>query len=74
MLNAFPVLRRFEKTVSDLAAMFEFEPSLRIFYERTVVWNSSSRFRFLPGCSLFFGIAPELCQNFARFFSKILSF
>ena len=37
MLSPSPVLRRFEEIVFDLAAMFEFKLSLRIFYELAVM-------------------------------------
>ena len=77
MLSPFPILRIFEKLWLDLAAMFEFEPSSRIFhdYGLAAMLSPSSSSYFFRGVSLFFGIAPEPCQNFARiFFSKILSF
>ena len=70
MLSPFPVLRIFEKLWFDLTAMFESNPSSRISvdYELAAMLSSSSSSYFFRGVFLFFGIAPEPCQNFARIF------
>ncbi|KAJ8615401.1 hypothetical protein MRB53_034773 [Persea americana] len=53
MLSPFPILRIFEKLWLDLAAMFEFEPSSRIFhdYGLVVMLGPSSSSYFFRGSS-----------------------
>ncbi|XXG42035.1 hypothetical protein AAC387_Pa01g2386 [Persea americana] len=53
MLSPFPILRIFEKLWFDLAAMFEFEPSLRIFhdYGLAVMLSPPSSSYFFRGSS-----------------------
>ncbi|KAJ8635793.1 hypothetical protein MRB53_010060 [Persea americana] len=53
MLSPFPILWIFEKLWLDLAAMFEFEPSLRIFhdYGLAAMLSPSSSSYFFRGSS-----------------------
>lgn len=64
MLSPFPILRIFEKLWLDLAAMFEFEPSSRIFhdYELAAMLSPSSSFYFFWGVSF----SSELPRNHAK--------
>ena len=79
MLSSFLILRRFKKKglISQQCLNSSLLREPFIDYELAAMLSSSSSFLSFRGASLFFKIAPEPCQNFARiffFFSKILSF
>ncbi|XXG59062.1 hypothetical protein AAC387_Pa04g1205 [Persea americana] len=54
MLSHFPILRIFEKLWLDLAAVFEFEPSSRIFHDSGLAAMLSP-----SSSSYFFQVPPE---------------